>query len=52
MSAEALYARLAEIAVEIEKHAAATWLLEVERSDVRTQLRRLNAIPTLPKAAA
>jgi hypothetical protein len=49
MSAEELYARLAEITVAIEKHAAATWLLERERDEVRAQLRRLNAIP---KAAA
>jgi hypothetical protein len=44
-SPERVYARLAAIAVELEQHAAATWLLERERDELRTELRRLNAAP-------
>jgi hypothetical protein len=42
---DAVYQRLAEVAVELERCAAAVWLLEREREALRTELRRLNAIP-------
>ncbi|MGO8977213.1 MAG: hypothetical protein ACLQJ0_16085 [Steroidobacteraceae bacterium] len=52
MTPEDLYQRLASIAVELERLGTSVWLLERERDEVRGQLRRLNAIPTIPKAAA
>ena len=42
---EAVYLRLAEVAVELERHSVAIWLLEREREELRSELRRLNAIP-------
>jgi hypothetical protein len=44
-TSETVYKRLAEVAVELERHAAAIWLLEREREELRSELRRLNAIP-------
>ena len=38
------YARLAAIAVELERLGATVWNLEREREELRTELRRQNAI--------
>ena len=40
VSTDSIFARLTEIATEIERHATGIWLLEREREELRTQLRR------------
>ena len=48
-----LMARLTAIAAELERHATAIWLLERERDELRTQLRRsLNPGPAVEPAGA
>jgi hypothetical protein len=44
VSSDAIYQRLAAIAVELERLSASGWLLEREREELRTELRRQNAI--------
>jgi len=44
VTSDAIYQRLAAIAVELERLTASVWLLEREREELRTELRRQNAI--------
>lgn len=48
MSAEAILARLAEIANRIESHRAAVYWLKVERLELQTQLRATDWKPPEP----
>jgi len=45
MSIDALYQRLAQIVLEIERLDTSRWQLERERDQLRAELRRLNANP-------
>ena len=48
MTADPITARLAEIALEIEAHEAAAWLLDRERLELRQRLRALNRVSAEP----
>jgi hypothetical protein len=49
VNADEICQRLAQLTLLIEEHAAAIWRLELEREDLRTELRRLNNAVTQPE---